>query len=70
MMELRKITLPQVMAVLAVLSLIGWAWAIADSDMPTGLALLLCGLAPVVLFVLGLYWVLEVWGLGDEKPEG
>jgi hypothetical protein len=64
-LDLSKVTLPRVIAALALLSLVGWIWFIVNGDMPAAIALLLCGVAPVVLFVLSLHWLNE-WA-GSER---
>ena len=66
MVDLSQFTLPRVMAGLAVLSVIGWVWAIADSDIPASIGILLCAVAPVALLILALYWVNE--RLAGEPP--
>ena len=66
MQYLSRITLPRLIALLAILSVLGWTWAALDGDMPVGFAFLLCVASPILLLMLTLYWTLDK-GLGDSS---
>ena len=68
-MDLREITIGRVMAALAVLTVLAWAWAIADSGIPRGIFFLFGVIAPVALFILFLSTVVANMGPGDTAAQ-